>query len=56
MSHEKSKESQMTSYFSNKFYPALPIFTLGRSYKADPQCKAEESLFDNWMDRSHSQV
>ena len=27
---------------------------LGRSYAADPTCKPEETLFDNWMDRSHS--
>ena len=56
MSHDKSKEQQMSSYFGNKFYPARPVFTLGRSYTADPQCKPQESLFDNWMDRSHSQA
>ena len=56
MSHEKTKEVEMSSYFGNKFYPARPVYVLGRSYKANPTCKPEETLFDNWMDRSHSQA
>ena len=44
----------MDSYFGNKFHPARPVYVLGRSYKAEPTCAPQETLFDNWMDRSHS--
>ena len=54
MTHEKANEAQMDSYFANKFHPARPVYVLGRSYKAEPKCKPQETLFDNWMDRSHS--
>ena len=54
MSHERSNSAEMDSYLSNKFYPAKPVYVLGRSYKAEPTCKPQEALFDNWMDRSHS--
>ena len=54
MSHELADEKEMCSYFGNKFYPARPVYVVGRSYKAEPKCKPEETLFDNWMDRSHS--
>ena len=53
MSHELSKEAEMTNYFAKKFAPATLVFVVGRSYKSSPQCKPEETLFDNWMDRSH---
>ena len=56
MSHERTNEVEMSSYFGNKFSPARPVYVLGRSYKAEPTCKPEETLFDNWMDRSHSQA
>ena len=54
MSHELADEKEMCSYFGNKFYPARPVYVVGRSYKAEPKCKPQETLFDNWMDRSHS--
>ena len=54
MSHERTNSAEMDSYFGNKFHPARPIYVVGRSYKAEPQCKPEHTLFDNWMDRSHS--
>ena len=53
MSHEMTNEEEMSSYFSKKFAPAVPVFVIGRSYKSDPHCKPEHTLFDNWMDRSH---
>ena len=52
MSHELSNEAEMSSYFAKKFRPAVPVFVIGRSYKSDPLCKPEHTLFDNWMDRS----
>ena len=54
MSHEKSDEKEMTSYFANKFRPARPLFVFGRSYAADPKCKPEHTLYDNWLDTSRS--
>ena len=54
MSHELTNEAAMDSYFGNKFFPAKPVYVLGRSYKAEPACKPQQTLFDNWMDRSHS--
>ena len=54
MSHEKTSEFEMSSYFGNKFHPARPVYVMGRCYKAEPMCKPEHTLFDNWMDRSHS--
>ena len=56
MSHEKADAGQMDSYFGNKFYPARPVYVIGRSYKAEPVCKPRETLWDNWMDRSHAQA
>ena len=56
VSHEVTMEVEMSSYFGNKFYPARPVYLLGCSYKANPTCKPEETLFDDWMDRSHSQA
>jgi hypothetical protein len=38
MSHELSREDEMTDYFSRKFYPAVPVYVLGRSYAAKPEC------------------
>ena len=54
MSHELANDQEMDSYFAEKFYPAKPIFVLGRSYKADPECKPDQTLYNNWMDPSHS--
>ena len=54
MSHELTDPKEMSSYFANKFHPARPVYVVGRSYKAEPKCKPQETLFDNWMDRSHS--
>ena len=53
MSHELSKEREMTTYFAKKFAPAPPIVVLGRSYKSSPECKPEQTLYDNWQDHSH---
>ena len=52
MSHEKTREDEMTNYFSKKFYPAVPVFVLGRSCKAEPRCKPEHTLYDNWLEHS----
>ena len=52
MTHELSKNEEMSTYFAKKFCPATPQFVVGRSYKASPKCKPEETLFDNWMDPS----
>ena len=54
MSHELTDEAAMDSYFGNKFFPAKPVYVLGRSYKAEPACKPHQTLWHNWMDRSHS--
>ena len=54
MTHELAADREMDSYFAEKFYPARPLFVLGRSYKADPECKPQETLFNNWMDPSPS--
>ena len=40
--------------FCNLLPAGRAVYVLGRSYKAEPRCKPEEMLFDNWMDRSHS--
>ena len=53
MSRELSKESEMTSYFAKKFAPAPPLVVLGSSYKSSPECKPEQTLYDNWLDQSH---
>ena len=57
MSHELSSESDMSSYFAKKFSPAPPVCVVGRSYKSSPECKPENTLFDNWQDisRTHPQ-
>ena len=52
MSHEKTRENEMTNYFSKKFYPVVPVFVLGRSYTAEPKCKPEYTLYDNWVEHS----
>ena len=52
MSHELSREDEMTDYFSRKFYPAVPVYALGRSYAAKPECKPDRTLHDNWMEPS----
>ena len=36
MSHEMTNVEEMSSYFSKKFAPAVPVFVIGRSYKSDP--------------------
>ena len=52
MTHELSKNEEMSTYFAKKFYPANPQYVVGRSYKAEPKCKPEHTLFDNWMEPS----
>ena len=52
MSHELSNDAEKSSYFAKKFAPATPVYVLGRSYKASPECKPEQTLYDNWLDRS----
>ena len=52
MSHEKAREDEMTSYFSKKFFPAVPVYVFGRSYAAEPKCKPEQTLYDNWLEHS----
>ena len=54
MSHELSNEREMSSYFAKKFSPAPPVCVLGRSYKATPACKPDETLFDNWQEHSRT--
>ena len=47
----------MTSYFAKKFAPAPPLVVLGSSYKSSPECKPEQTLYDNnWLDQSHPQL
>ena len=52
MTHENAREKEMTDYFTKKFSPALPVFVMGRSYTAQPTCKPENTLFDNWLEHS----
>ena len=52
MTHELSKQDKMSTYFAKKFYPAIPQYVVGRSYKAEPKCEPEETLFDNWTEPS----
>ena len=44
----------MSSYFAKKFFPAPPVCVLGRSYRASPACKPDDTLYDNWQDHSRT--
>ena len=50
MTHGATKMSEMEDYFTKKFYPILPMFMIGRSYKLDPICKPKYTLYDAWTE------
>ena len=50
ITHEKARVEDMSDYFQKKFHPLEVVYLVGRSYKASPQCKPEETLFDAWKD------
>ena len=50
LTHEATKVLDTDDYFARKFYPAVPLFVMSRSYKMPPECKPNETLFDCWKD------
>ena len=50
MTHELSRKDDMNDFFSRKLDPLIPMLVYGRSYKASPICKPQESLFYGWKD------
>ena len=50
MTHEVTKMTEMEDYFTKKFYPILPMFMIGRSYKMEPTCKPNQTLYDTWTE------
>ena len=53
ITHEKANRDEMNDYFQKKFYPMTVVYMIGRSYKAEPQCKPDETLFDAWKELIH---
>ena len=52
LSYELSEDEELTDYFSRKFYPAVPVYVLGRSCAAKPEGTSEQTLHENWLDPS----
>ena len=50
MTHEVTKMAEMEDYFTKKFYPILPMYMIGRSYKMEPNCKPNQTLYDAWTE------
>ena len=40
----------MDDYFAKKFHPLKVMYLIGRSWGAEPTCKAKETLYDAWKD------
>ena len=45
LTHEESKPKFFDTHLSEVLYPIRPILIQGRSYKADPPCKPEHSMY-----------
>ena len=53
ITHEKANRDEMNDYFQRKFYPMQVVYLIGRSYKAEPTCKPDETLYDAWKELIH---
>ena len=54
VTHELAKPELMNDFFARKLHPLEPVLVYGRSYKADPPCKACASLWWGWKDLGRS--
>ena len=50
ITHEKARVEDMDDYFAKKFYPLKVLYVIGRSYKAEPECRPDKTLFDAWQE------
>ena len=50
ITHELARKEEMDDFFARKLHPLEPVLVCGRSYKANPPCKACESLWYGWKD------
>ena len=50
ITHEKARVEDMDDYFAKKFYPMKVIYVIGRSYRADPECRPDKTLYDAWKE------
>ena len=50
MTHELARPDDFDDFFAQKLHPLEPVLVYGRSYKANPPCKACESLWYGWKD------
>ena len=50
MTHEPARQDDFDDFFAQKLHPLEPVLVYGRSYKANPLCKADESLWYGWKD------
>ena len=50
LTHEKASVEETMPYASYAFAPIPVVGIYGRSYKAEPQCRTEESVYYGWKD------
>ena len=50
ITHEEARVEDMDDYFAKKFYPMRVLYVIGRSYKAEPECRPDKTLFDAWQE------
>lgn len=51
LTHELTKLQDSHDFFARKFAPLVPVYVMSRSYKAEPKCKPEHTLYHCWKDR-----
>ncbi len=51
ITHELAKPECYDTYLADVFKPAVPLLSMGRSYKASPQCKPMHTVYHWWKDR-----
>ena len=56
MTHELARKEKMDDFFARKLHSPEPVLLYGRSYKANPPCKACESLWYGWKDLGRQSV
>ena len=50
LTHERASAEETMPYASYVFAPIPVIGVYGRSYRAEPQCRPEESVYCGWKD------
>ena len=51
ITHEAQKLEDTDDFLVRKLDPLVPLFIMNRSYKMEPTCRPDDTVYDCWKDR-----